>query len=320
MADVFISYAHEDRHVVRELAHSLTNTGFSVWWDREIAVGADLVQVIESKLETCKAVIVLWSAASVRSTWVISEANVGLDAGRLIPVHIDGSSIPLPFRMSETADLRGWPTENRELELQKLQLAVRSLVTGEAISEDDARTSNDRLDPTVSVRIANRVTEALQQAQPSGEAESLALRLDLETSMANFALVILNGEATPGLLADFIENLEPLLRTSYINIWYQSNQIYGWDARGLDLADRLTQQGTLFLGEETPGADNDDYLASTRLKWAFVASSQQVYLSVGSMYSASPPLQVLNRLEQVCELIARYESRVERATPEGNNA
>ena len=39
MADIFISYASEDRGRVRPLAEALIERGFNVWWDRSLAAG-----------------------------------------------------------------------------------------------------------------------------------------------------------------------------------------------------------------------------------------------------------------------------------------
>ena len=39
MADVFISYASEDRNRVRPLAEALQSRGFNVWWDRSLPPG-----------------------------------------------------------------------------------------------------------------------------------------------------------------------------------------------------------------------------------------------------------------------------------------
>jgi hypothetical protein len=313
MADVFISYAHEDRDVVRELTRSLKNAGFSAWWDREISVGVDLTREIERQLESCKAVIVVWSASAVRSTWVISEASSGLDNGKLIPMQIDSSRIPLPFRVCHTATMWGWPAENHVLQLQKLILSVRERVTGEAIDEHDARNSNDRLDPTVSIRVANRVKEALQQIQPSAENDALALRVELEASLANFALEILNEKSSQRVLADFLGTLDPLLRTSYINVWSKDTQIYGWDERGLELAEQLGEQNSLLLSEDVPGDADNEYLTSNRLKWAYMCRRQDISLSLGSLYSSCPISSVLNRLEMLCELVAKHESQSQNA-------
>jgi hypothetical protein len=37
--DIFISYAADDRDEAARLAASLRETGYSIWWDRELEAG-----------------------------------------------------------------------------------------------------------------------------------------------------------------------------------------------------------------------------------------------------------------------------------------
>ena len=46
MADVFISYAREDRAKAQQLAKVLEEKGWSVWWDPEISPGKTPDEVI----------------------------------------------------------------------------------------------------------------------------------------------------------------------------------------------------------------------------------------------------------------------------------
>ncbi len=76
MADIFISYASDDRARVKPLAEALGRKGWSVWWDRKIIAGQAFDQAIERELETARCVVVLWSAHSTASEWVKNEAAV----------------------------------------------------------------------------------------------------------------------------------------------------------------------------------------------------------------------------------------------------
>ena len=50
MANIFISYASEDRNKAEELAQALGTRGLSVWWDRKIPLGKSFDEVIEKAL------------------------------------------------------------------------------------------------------------------------------------------------------------------------------------------------------------------------------------------------------------------------------
>ena len=58
MSEVFVSYAHEDAAVAKQIAESLSALGLSVFWDRDIAYGRSFERDIESALGKAKA---LWS-------------------------------------------------------------------------------------------------------------------------------------------------------------------------------------------------------------------------------------------------------------------
>ena len=108
MADIFISYASEDRQRAGALAETLGAHGWSVWWDREIPLGQSFDQVIEKALASAKCVIVLWSSVSIASEWVRNEASEAKRRAILIPVFIERVDAPLAFRLLNGADLRDW--------------------------------------------------------------------------------------------------------------------------------------------------------------------------------------------------------------------
>ncbi len=108
MADLFLSYAREDRQCAELLANALSQRGWSVWWDRQINVGSSFSEVIERELGKAKCVIVLWSQHSMTSDWVQNEASEALRRKALVPVRIEDVRPPLEFRRLQTADLLDW--------------------------------------------------------------------------------------------------------------------------------------------------------------------------------------------------------------------
>jgi len=108
LADIFISYAREDRAAVERLAETLEREGWSVWWDRHIEGGAAFARAIEQELNESKAAIVVWSQASVQSDWVKDEAATARDQGKLVAVTLDGTAAPLGFKQYHVIDLVDW--------------------------------------------------------------------------------------------------------------------------------------------------------------------------------------------------------------------
>jgi hypothetical protein len=87
------------------ISETLAARGFSVWWDRVIPPGRQFDEVIEEALEASRCVAVLWSKASIGSTWVKIEAAEAMSRKALIPAIIDEVEIPLEFRRLQAADL-----------------------------------------------------------------------------------------------------------------------------------------------------------------------------------------------------------------------
>ena len=129
MADVFVSYAREDRPFAARLAHALEAGGRTVWWDREILPGKDFAELIAAELAQAKAVVVIWSPASGKSGWVRDEAHEGLERGILVPVLVGVAEPPIGYRSIHAVDLTGWQGGEHP-GLVDLGLAVDSLRTG----------------------------------------------------------------------------------------------------------------------------------------------------------------------------------------------
>jgi uncharacterized membrane protein YhaH (DUF805 family) len=108
MADVFISYAREDRSKADQIARGLQAMGLDCFWDTEIPPGQTWADYIEGKLSQCKAVVVLWSAHSAGSQWVREEARMGRESGKLIPAMLDATQAPFGFGEVQAANLSAW--------------------------------------------------------------------------------------------------------------------------------------------------------------------------------------------------------------------
>jgi hypothetical protein len=132
MADIFLSYARDDREKAESLARVLQEAGWSVWWDRSILPGTSYEQVIEQELSSASSVVVLWSAAASQSNWVRDEATLAQSRNVLVSALIDDTELPLGFRQQQTANLAGWTGSSSDPEFQLLAEGIAALVGGGA--------------------------------------------------------------------------------------------------------------------------------------------------------------------------------------------
>ncbi len=75
MADIFLSYASQDRERVLPLVEVLQDDGYSIWWDRNIPPGPSFA------IKEAKCMIVVWSECSIESEWVRIEIDEGVRRG-----------------------------------------------------------------------------------------------------------------------------------------------------------------------------------------------------------------------------------------------
>lgn len=129
MTDIFVSYAGADRDKAALLAEALEAQGYKVWWDQALAPGAEYATAAEAALAQAKAVLVIWSAASVDHTWTLDAAAAGRDRGILAAVALDASPIPLGFRQLPTINFAGWTGDVTGLPFQSLQTRLKDLVS-----------------------------------------------------------------------------------------------------------------------------------------------------------------------------------------------
>lgn len=114
MADIFVSYSRLDHDRVKPIAERLGSLGYSVWWEaRDENASADEV---ESALESARAVLTVWSANALNSSWVTAESARALDSGKSAQARIDDVDPPFPFNAAPCADLSGKRSEWGPLE------------------------------------------------------------------------------------------------------------------------------------------------------------------------------------------------------------
>ena len=93
--EIFISYEHTDRPIASRFAEVIAGYGFTVWWDHALLAGDDYRLEIAEKIRMARVALVLLSARSVHSAWVLDEAARAYEAGKLVPVRTEEVDIPL---------------------------------------------------------------------------------------------------------------------------------------------------------------------------------------------------------------------------------
>ncbi|MFL6830045.1 MAG: TIR domain-containing protein [Sphingomicrobium sp.] len=127
MTDVFVSYARQDEPHATLVADTLRAAGYRAWRDDEIPAHRPYAEVIEERLKSAKAVVVLWSAEAAKSQWVRAEADAARSAGKLVQTTIDKSIPPMPFNQIQCADLSNWDGDVEAPGWRKLRSSVGEL-------------------------------------------------------------------------------------------------------------------------------------------------------------------------------------------------
>jgi len=128
MSHVFVSYSRSTEAQAHAIADALRTRGFEVWRDDEIPANRAYSEVIEERLKSANAVVVVWSVDAAKSHWVRAEADQAREAGTLIQLTVDGTLPPLPFNQIQCADLSRWAGDTGSSAWKKVEGAVATLV------------------------------------------------------------------------------------------------------------------------------------------------------------------------------------------------
>lgn len=123
MADVFISYAKSDRDLARMICEAIEARDLTAWWDAKLDSGSDYRATIAKELEAAGVVVVIWSAESINSAFVLDEADSAKAARKLVPVTFDPKilkAVPLGFGAIQVLNLTGWTGDPSDPRIGKL--------------------------------------------------------------------------------------------------------------------------------------------------------------------------------------------------------
>ena len=110
-----------------------------MWRDDELPAHRAYAEVIEERLRSAKAVVVLWSCDAAASQWVRAEADAARSAGTLVQAVLDEQVPPLPFNQIQCANLSGWTGASEASGWQKLVASVAALAGENEADETKAK-------------------------------------------------------------------------------------------------------------------------------------------------------------------------------------
>jgi TolB protein len=128
VADLFLSYAHEDEARMRPLAAAFEARGWTVFWDRRIPAGSTWRSHIGTELHHARCVLVAWSRDSISSRWVLEEADDAQARGVLLPILLDAVAPPIGFRSIQAADLTRWNPDRGAAGLDQLFRDIETIL------------------------------------------------------------------------------------------------------------------------------------------------------------------------------------------------
>jgi adenylate cyclase len=184
MSDVFISYARADEERAGRIAETLRSRGDRVWRDDELPAHRAYAEVIEERLKSAQAVVVLWSAEAAKSEWVRAEADAARGAKTLIQARLDAAIPPIPFNQIQCADLTNWDGDLEAPGWLKLAASVEALAGPAERSPGKERPTRRQGVSVCVLPFANMSGEPEQEYFSDGISEDITTDLSKVSALA----------------------------------------------------------------------------------------------------------------------------------------
>ena len=166
LPEIIVNHSDEDAGLASEVHQLLRLQGWSVVTNRQLPVGQRLDDYLEAALTSTKCVVTLWTSSSVGSPRVRDVANEALRMDVSVPVLAESVLLPLGHRSVKSVDWTGGSNLADQVFKDALIKSVRETLEG--IREHDPRDeAAGDYNPSLSVRIARRVIESLNQESVS---------------------------------------------------------------------------------------------------------------------------------------------------------
>lgn len=129
MYDIFLSYSSKDLERVRPLFDALTAQGWVVFWDHiSIRAGSNWRTKIDKSINASRCVIVIWSKNSIKSEYVIEEAEIAIKRKILVPISLDNVGPPFGFSQRQTLSFKSLHCKPNDPSYEKLLESISHLM------------------------------------------------------------------------------------------------------------------------------------------------------------------------------------------------
>ena len=124
MADIFLSYSHQDSQIVNKVERALADRHVPVWSDQRIRAGADWMPEIEKALSEAKVFVLCLSPDFLALDWANFEIGVALTRSRdsgtqVIPLLVRDSPMPKLLGRFPYLDARNTSADQIATAIQK---------------------------------------------------------------------------------------------------------------------------------------------------------------------------------------------------------
>jgi hypothetical protein len=225
--------------------------------------------------------VVIWSDHSVSSRWVHGEAEDALDREKLVPLAITETRLPLPFGSLETALLMAWPQQESPLQLQKLLQAIESKVRGNP-NHDTAVVDYEVYDPSLSMRIANRVSRALMGGESDGDSQAMQRRLDLESALSDAGVALIEGVDGREVGRHLTDAVQRCTAATQLAVRNGEDLVICVASQGSDFVDSFPGTGDRLLTLDSVTEEQAAALRAYGLDWLYISACEPVVVYLGA--------------------------------------
>jgi hypothetical protein len=304
MADIFISYASEDRERAKLLAETLKEQGWSVWWDRELPFGRPFDEVIRTELRAAGCVIALWTLSAVKSLYVIGEAREALSLKKLISVFFTPSRAELPYDLQAIhgVELIDWHGDTSNTEFQRLVSGITAIL-GQPLQKITKAEMEDKVDEE---RKQKDAEEEIKMGKPeTTDVKPPEPKPDIKVPTESRPSQPITTKARKAFKFSAIAGVIVLLVFG------------GWLYYKYQHEEKISSKIKLFseqvdeLGRAVVNADNQDQLKELHRQWDYLIHQAEALLEQATLREYQSWVEELrNRLKGIENLIANQDTRL----------